>query len=113
MKFSELWTEWPLREVDGTFKWYYLAQYAFWIHQIFVLNIEKRRKDHYQMFAHHIITCSLIYTSYVYHMTKVGNLILCIMDVVDILLPVCLPLFFLISRTCLMTAQLAYHKNNH
>ncbi|KAA8892987.1 TLC domain-containing protein [Sphaerosporella brunnea] len=85
---QQLWTDWPLRETTGLFKWYYLAQFAFWLQQIFVLNIEERRKDHYQMFAHHIITYTLIASSYCYHMTRVGHVILCIMDVIDILLSV-------------------------
>ncbi|KAF3928309.1 hypothetical protein AA313_de0209293 [Arthrobotrys entomopaga] len=84
---SEMWTNWPLREVDGAFKWYYLIQFASWIQQIFILHIEARRKDHYQMFAHHIITCILVYCSYVYHMTRVGHVILCLFDFGDILLP--------------------------
>ncbi|KAL9601609.1 MAG: hypothetical protein Q9219_002443 [cf. Caloplaca sp. 3 TL-2023] len=82
-----LWTDWPNREMDGLFKWYYLVQFAFWIQQIVVVNIEERRKDHWQMFTHHIITCALMFTSYGYHQTKVGNTILCLMDVVDLLLP--------------------------
>jgi acyl-CoA-dependent ceramide synthase len=85
---QQLWADWPLRETTGLLKWYYLAQFAFWLQQIFVLNIEERRKDHYQMFAHHIITCALIAASYCYHMTRVGHVILCIMDVIDILLSV-------------------------
>ena len=83
-----MWTDWPVLEVSGLFKWYYLAQLAFWLQQIFVLHIEDRRKDHYQMFAHHIITSFLIVGSYIYHMMRAGNVILCTMDIVDILLPV-------------------------
>ncbi|TGZ76196.1 longevity assurance proteins LAG1/LAC1 [Ascodesmis nigricans] len=83
----QLWTDWPVRELGGLFKWYYLVQFAFWLQQIFVINIEERRKDHYQMLAHHFITCSLMACSYVYHMTRVGNIILIMMDFVDILLP--------------------------
>ena len=82
--------------MTGLFKWYYLVQFAFWVQQILVVNIEKRRKDYLQMFTHHVITCVLIFTSYGYHQTKVGNLILCLMDMVDIVLPVSLlhpPLF--------------------
>ena len=79
---------WPNREMTGPFKWYYLVQFAFWLQQILVVNIEERRKDYLQMFTHHVITCALIFTSYGYHQTKVGNLILCLMDVVDIVLPV-------------------------
>lgn len=87
LNLPEMWTNWPLRDLGGTFKWYYLVQFAFWLQQIFVLNIEERRKDYYQMFAHHIITCTLMFTSYTLHMTRVGNVILCVMDVVDTLLP--------------------------
>ena len=85
---EQLWTDWPVREIRGLFKWYYLAQIAFWLQQIFVLFIEERRKDHWQMFAHHIITCILLAASYLYHMMRVGHVILCIMDVIDILLSV-------------------------
>jgi acyl-CoA-dependent ceramide synthase len=40
------------------------------------------------MLSHHIVTTFLIFTSYGYHQTKVANLILCIMDVVDLIFPV-------------------------
>ncbi len=52
-----------------------------------MVNIEERRKDHLQMFTHHMITCALIFGSYCYHQTKVGNVFLCLMDVVDLILP--------------------------
>ena len=88
MDLKALWKDWPILENSGLFKWYYLAQLAFWLQQLFVLHIEDRRKDHYQMLAHHIITSMLLGGSYLYHMTRVGNDILCAMDIVDILLPV-------------------------
>lgn len=84
LDLRQLWAGWPDRELSGLFKWYYLVQFAFWVQQILVVNIEKRRKDHIQMFTHHIITCALMFTSYGYHQAKVGNLILCLMDVVDL-----------------------------
>lgn len=40
------------------------------------------------MFAHHIITTTLMAFSYVLNWTRVGNAVLCLMDFVDILLPV-------------------------
>jgi len=82
-----LWRNWPVREMDGLAKWYYLVQFAFWLQQIVVVNIEERRKDYAQMFTHHVITCALIFASYGYHQTRVGTLILCLMDVVDLFLP--------------------------
>jgi very-long-chain ceramide synthase len=39
------------------------------------------------MFTHHMITCALMCGSYCYHQTKVGNVFLCLMDVVDLFLP--------------------------
>ncbi|KAI4098751.1 MAG: hypothetical protein L6R37_006307 [Teloschistes peruensis] len=95
----ELWTNWPNREMGSVCKWYYLVQYAFWVQQIVVVHIEERRKDHWQMFTHHIITCSLIFASYGYHQTKVGNTILCLMDVVDLLLPLAKILKYLQFQT--------------
>lgn len=84
----EMWTHFPTRTINGVLKWYYLVQLSFWLQQIVVVNIEERRKDHWQMFTHHIITSTLIIMSYGYYQTKVGNVILCVMDVVDIILPV-------------------------
>jgi len=87
LNLKNLWTNFPDRESAGLLKWYILVQYAFWVQQIMVLHIEKRRKDHWQMFAHHIVTTLLIFSSYSYHQTRVSNLILCIMDVVDLFFP--------------------------
>ena len=83
-----VWSNFPSPAMTGLFKWYYLEQFAFWVQQILVVNIEERRKDHWQMFTHHIITCALMFTSYGYYQTKVGNTILCIMDVVELFFPV-------------------------
>jgi len=85
---KELWADYPQIEMDGFFKTYYLVEMAFWLQQVFVLNIEARRKDFWQMFCHHLITCTLIFMSYTYNVTRVGNAILCIMDLSDILLSV-------------------------
>ncbi|EON64538.1 hypothetical protein W97_03771 [Coniosporium apollinis CBS 100218] len=83
----EMWTHFPTRGMSGLLKWYYLVQFAFWLQQIVVVNIEERRKDYAQMFTHHIVTSALMFMSYGFYQTKVGNVILCIMDVVDIILP--------------------------
>ncbi|KAJ6445067.1 LOW QUALITY PROTEIN: TRAM1-like protein & fumonisin [Purpureocillium lavendulum] len=82
-----LWTDWPDRELSGPMKTYFLAQLAFWIQQIVVVNIEKRRSDHWPMVWHHIVTVMLVGGSYAYHQTKVGNLIMVLMDTVELFLP--------------------------
>lgn len=88
---SEMWAAYPQIENSGIFKGYYLVEMAFWLQQVFVLNIEARRKDFWQMLAHHLITCTLLFMSYTYNVTRVGNAILCIMDFSDILLSVTPP----------------------
>lgn len=89
----EMFTSWPTRELPGITKTYILGQCAFWLQQVIVINIEERRKDHWQMLAHHVVTILLIYTSYTLHLTTVANLVLVLMDVVDIFFPVSSLLF--------------------
>ncbi|OJD35110.1 nuclear protein localization protein 4 [Diplodia corticola] len=86
LNLYEMWSNWPIRQISGLMKGYYLLQFAFWLQQILVINMEERRKDHWQMFTHHIITSVLVSMSYSYYHTRVGNVILCLMDVVDIFL---------------------------
>jgi acyl-CoA-dependent ceramide synthase len=88
LTLNALWTNWPNREVDGLLKWYILVQLAFWLQQIMVVNIEKKRKDYIEMFTHHVVTCLLLLASYCYHQTKVANVILSLTDLVDICFPV-------------------------
>ena len=83
---DQVYINWPNHSMFFEFKSYYLISMGFWLQQIFVLNVEKPRKDHYQMFSHHIITCLLIIGSYYYYYFRIGHLILMIMDSVDIFL---------------------------
>jgi len=93
MNLRGLWADWPDREMTGLMKAYMLGQLSFWLQQVLVINIEERRKDHWQMLTHHFVTISLIFCSYCYGHTRVATLILVLMDVVDLFLPVRLPLF--------------------
>ncbi|TIB16718.1 hypothetical protein E3P89_00240 [Wallemia ichthyophaga] len=85
---QHFWLDYPHTKMNKINKIYYLAQAAFWVQQLFVLNIEKRRKDHWQMFTHHCITVSLVVSSYVTNYTRVGQAILVTMDQSDIFLDV-------------------------
>lgn len=84
---AEIWTAWPSREMSGLFKWYYLVQLSFCTQQLLAIHMEARRKDYIEMLTHHVITCSLISITYVYRYTRAANVVLCLMDLVDILLP--------------------------
>ncbi|ANB11729.1 sphingosine N-acyltransferase LAG1 [Sugiyamaella lignohabitans] len=83
---QHVWIGWPHYQMSRTMKSYYLIQLACWLSQIYVLNVEEKRKDYVQMFAHHIVTCLLVTGSYYYYYTRIGHVILVLMDVVDVLL---------------------------
>ena len=84
----DVWIGYPHIPLAGPLKFYYLTQFAFWIHSVLVLNAEARRKDHAQMMTHHFVTISLIAGSYHMNYTRVGCLILVLTDWCDIWLPV-------------------------
>lgn len=83
---SQFWKGYPHRDLQPSFKLYYVMQAAFWSAQIVVLNIEKPRKDYTEMLIHHLVTISLISLSYTMNLTRVGHMILCITDLSDIFL---------------------------
>ncbi|KAJ4005988.1 Sphingosine N-acyltransferase lag1 [Fusarium irregulare] len=84
LDLKSMWTKWPNREVSGTMKWYMLAQTAFWLQQMVTINIEKRRKDYWQMVSHHLVTIALCYSSYRYGLTRVSHVTLILMDFNDL-----------------------------
>ncbi|KAI0663260.1 longevity assurance proteins LAG1/LAC1 [Cubamyces menziesii] len=82
-----VWTNYPHIPLAGPVKFYYLLQTAFYMHQVLILNAEARRKDHWQMMTHHVITIVLMVGSYFYNYTRIGCLIMILMDWCDIFLP--------------------------
>ncbi|KAK7957087.1 Sphingosine N-acyltransferase-like protein [Apiospora aurea] len=88
LNLEGLWVGWPQsRELDGLMKGYFSVQWAYWLQQLIVVNIEASRKDYWEMVIHHVITTSLIAGSYAYHLTRVGHLILMLMDAVELVFP--------------------------
>ncbi|WBW71506.1 sphingosine N-acyltransferase Lag1 [Schizosaccharomyces osmophilus] len=83
---EQLFEHYPQYYMSKLFKFYYLVQFGFWLQQLYVLHVEQRRADHWQMFAHHIVTCSLISLSYCFNFLRVGNAILYIFDLSDYIL---------------------------
>ena len=83
-----MWGSYPNRLIPFPTKFYYLAQLGWWFHQIYVIMSEKRRNDHWQMFGHHVLTITLMSTSYIGNFTRVGTVIHNLMDLCDIFLPV-------------------------
>ncbi|ODQ64498.1 longevity assurance proteins LAG1/LAC1 [Nadsonia fulvescens var. elongata DSM 6958] len=80
----------PHKTHELLFKVFYLLQAAFWSQQsvLLALQVEKPRKDFKELVFHHIITITLIWTSYRFHFTWVGLAIYITMDVSDFFLSV-------------------------
>jgi acyl-CoA-dependent ceramide synthase len=68
---------------------------------VLVIHIEEKRKDHYQMLAHHLITIALMAGSYANYQCRVGMAILICMDFVDCVFPLAKILRYLaLQRAC-------------
>ncbi|TFK43584.1 TLC domain-containing protein [Crucibulum laeve] len=101
---TALWQDYPHIPLAGPVKFYYLTQSAFYLHQVLILNAEARRKDHVQMMTHHVITIVLIGISYFSNFTRVGCLIMFLMDWCDIFLPLAKMLRYInYQTTCDLT----------
>lgn len=87
LDMDAFYANYPERTLSPTFKLYYLGQLAFWLQCILALNLEAKRKDYVQMFGHHVLTSTLLIASYAFHTTRVGQVILMLMDFSDIFLP--------------------------
>lgn len=83
-----LWPDFPHYPLPAPIKAYYLLQFTSWVTQMVILHVEARRKDHYQMLTHHIITLVLVAMTYFCGLTRVGCVTLVLMDFSDIMLPV-------------------------
>ena len=76
----------PQKFVPYHLKQYYLFIFSLWTHMIFVLHLEKRRKDHNMMLVHHFVALSMVVTSWFAHGSLLGILIETIFDSMDIVL---------------------------
>ena len=85
---TPFYTTYPHKTHDFYFKLYYLGQAAFWVQQmiVLILQLEKPRKDFYELVLHHIITIALIWCLYRFHFTWMGLEVYITMDVSDFFL---------------------------
>ncbi|KZT74358.1 longevity assurance proteins LAG1/LAC1 [Daedalea quercina L-15889] len=79
------WIDYPHWDMKPELKSYYLMQAAYWCQQliVLVLNLEKPRKDYYELVAHHMVTLWLVGWSYLINLTLIGNAVYVSMDVPD------------------------------
>jgi len=82
------WLDYPATTTDALTKAVYLWEASNYIHQVFVINLEERRSDFWQMLIHHFVTLLLIGGSYACCFHYVGISILFLMDPADICLSI-------------------------
>lgn len=85
-KPAHLWLNYPSTTTDALTKAVYLWEASNYIHQVFVVNLEERRSDYWQMFTHHCVTIVLIGGSYMCCFHYVGIVVILLMDPADICL---------------------------
>ncbi|CCM03186.1 uncharacterized protein FIBRA_05308 [Fibroporia radiculosa] len=80
------WIDYPHWQMKPELKRYYLMQASYWCQQLIVLllNLEKPRKDYYELVAHHFVTLWLVGWSYLINLTFIGNAVYVSMDVPDV-----------------------------
>lgn len=83
---TEFYATYPNKLHLANFKVYYLCQFAYWLQQfiVLVLQLEKPRKDYYELIVHHVVTLLLIGLSWKFHFTYIGLCVFITMDTSDI-----------------------------
>ncbi|KAI8868872.1 LAG1-domain-containing protein, partial [Ramicandelaber brevisporus] len=86
MDIKHLFIGYPHIQHTHQLKLYYLTCMSFWMQQFFVIHVEERRKDHWQMLLHHVVTTGLLLASYYTNFVRMGIAIQVMFDAADILL---------------------------
>jgi len=70
-------------KLDNEVWWYYMISLGFYYSMTVTHFLESRRKDFYQMLAHHVITIILICFSWTCNFTRIGALVIFVHDLAD------------------------------
>lgn len=83
---KQCWYGYPHQSVTNDIWWYYMISMAFYWSLTASQFYDVKRKDFWQMFAHHMITILLMALSWVCNLHRVGSLVLLVHDCADIFL---------------------------
>lgn len=99
-KTTPFYVDFPHKTHVAMFKLFYLLQASFWAQQSVVLSLqlEKPRKDFYELVFHHVVTMALIFLSYWFHFTWIGLAVYITMDISDLFLAISKTLNYLNSN---------------
>lgn len=98
---NHCWIGYPTYKLDNDIWWYYMISLGFYWSMTLTHFFETRRKDFYQMFAHHLITIALLVFSFTCNFSRVGSLTVIVHDVADIPLQITkLCIYLKWKKTC-------------
>ena len=94
-KTSGYYVGFPHHAHESWFKAYYLLEGAYWAQQgmVLLLQLEAPRKDFRELVVHHIVTLTLIWSSYRYHFTYMGLVVYITHDISDFFFAVSISIF--------------------
>ncbi|CAG7724210.1 unnamed protein product [Allacma fusca] len=78
------WKDFPLQGIDNDVWWYYTLVVGYYWSLVINQFSEGRRKDFWMMFAHHVITLSLLCFSWMINITRIGSMFNLIHDIADV-----------------------------
>uniref|UniRef100_A0A2P2I880 Ceramide synthase 6-like n=1 Tax=Hirondellea gigas TaxID=1518452 RepID=A0A2P2I880_9CRUS len=78
------WIGYPHYKLDNDIWWYYMISLGYYWGMSMTHFLETRRKDFYQMFAHHMITIALLIFSFTCNFSRIGSLTVVLHDIADI-----------------------------
>lgn len=75
------WTDDPTKP---ELRQFYLTAFGFHLSEVAMLAIDARHPDFWEMLLHHIVSCALIFFSFVLNYTRIGSLVLLLHGATDI-----------------------------
>ena len=87
MSDSDLfWNGWPHHEVTPAMQSIYALYIGLYVHQLVFLFLDTKTSDFYALLVHHIITLSIVLSSWVVSFTRIGAFTMVLHDVSDVFL---------------------------
>ncbi|KAJ8314135.1 hypothetical protein KUTeg_008696 [Tegillarca granosa] len=80
---TQCWVGYPHHHVPPEIFWYYMIEMGFYWSLMFSQFVDVKRKDFWEMFAHHCATLFLMFFSWSGNFVRVGTLVLVVHDAVD------------------------------
>ncbi|XP_021951638.1 ceramide synthase 2 [Folsomia candida] len=84
--FSKCWYNFPHHSIPFDLKAYYLFEFSMYWSLLITISMDVKRKDFWEMFAHHVVTLTLMALGWFVNLTRMACIILLLHDTSDIFL---------------------------